>query len=384
MLRQSYSPLLQMDINMKHPKKPVIFLASGGTGGHIFPAKSLGACLVKRGYEVVFVTDKRHHFIGKADNKKTHISYLSIKPLSGNLVTRLKGLGSLLQSLYEVYGLLKKYNPGLVVGFGGYPTVPVLLAAKWKQIPIIIHEQNSVLGKVNIKIAPYAAAIATAYEEVKYIADNVKTKVTMVGNPVRDEIKPYHRTTYKKRKKDEPLKLLVLGGSQGARILSEVVPQAIALLPGDVRKQIQVQQQCREADIKAVAQCYEKIGVKAEVAGFFDNVGERMTQSHLMISRAGASTLAELAVIGRPAILVPFALAADNHQYDNAKILAKGEGVLIAQEKDFTPAWLLATLKDILAEEIALDKMAKQVVKLGIIDADEKLADLAENVLKRQ
>ena len=361
-------------------QKPVIFLASGGTGGHIFPAKAVAQLLGKRGYRVLCVTDKRHSLFDEG----VHAERIDVLPLSGGIIAFAKGLRGLLISLMQVRKLYLREQPQLLVTFGGYTTFPTVMMAMWLGIPIIVHEQNSVLGKMNRLIASVAKVIAVAYDMGARLPPQFQGKVALVGNPVREEIKAMQHSPFPHTDSNGVLRILVIGGSQGARILSNVVPQAIAQLEVADKKRIYVEQQCRPEDVERVTHMYAHMNVAATVTHFFQDMGMRLDKAHLVIGRAGASFLAELTLIGRAAILVPFAKASHNHQLENAKILQKKQAAIVIEEHDFTPETLAEHIRQCIRNKKTLEDMAKQAATLGIADADQRLADLVESELEKR
>jgi len=361
-------------------QKQCIFLAAGGTGGHIFPAKALAQLLIKRGYNVICITDRRHNFF----DESVRTERLDILPLTGGLIVLVRGVHSLWRSVIQMLKICRCEKPALLVTFGGYTTLPSVLVAMWKGIPIIVHEQNSLLGKANRLVASVAKVVAVAYEMAHTVPMELQKKMVLVGNPVREEIKALQNSPFPHADSTGMLHLLVIGGSQGAKILSDVVPQAIALLSVANKKCIHVEQQCRPEDVERVSQMYAHMGVEATVMPFFQDIGMRLNKAHLVIARAGASFLAELMLVGRAAILIPFARAADNHQLENAKVLQKKEAARVIEEQDFTAEVLADYLKECIQDKENLKNMAKNATSLGIANADERLADLVESQLEKK
>lgn len=307
-------------------------LAAGGTGGHLIPAFALAAELHQRGHHVALITDERGAAIpGKPDYLTSHI--LPPGRIAGkNPLGWLKGLRGILQGRSMALRLFDSFKPTAVVGFGGYPAMPTMLAATSAKLPIVLHEQNSVLGRVNRYFAGKVDAIATAFEEVDRLDPKHDDKVTLVGNPVRDEVLALRDQPFPEFAEDSLFRILVTGGSQGARVLSQVIPEGLAMLPPTLRARLQVIQQCRPEDIDAVRQRYAVHGIPAELATYFEDMAERLASAHLFIGRAGASTIAELTVVGRPAILIPLPYAMDDHQSANTReIVASGGARVIRQ-----------------------------------------------------
>jgi UDP-N-acetylglucosamine--N-acetylmuramyl-(pentapeptide) pyrophosphoryl-undecaprenol N-acetylglucosamine transferase len=270
--------------------------------------------------------------------------------------------------------LLRRLRPAAVIGFGGYPTIPPLLAAVLRGVPTVIHEQNGVLGRANRLLARRVQAIATGFRGLLADDPRLAAKVTHTGNPIRPAVVEAAGVPYPDP--DGPLRILVFGGSQGARVMSDVVPPTIELVPMAVRARLTVTQQAREEDISRVKSAYERFGVAAEVEPFFRDLPARIAASHLVISRSGASTVAELAAIGRPAILVPLPHALDHDQRANAGMLAQAGGAIVMEQTHFTPDRVAAEIARLAAAPNKLAKMAAAARGQGILDGADRLADL--------
>lgn len=364
---------------MTRPIKNVV-LASGGTGGHLFPARALAEELLKRDYSVTLLTDSRGE---KYDGLFPGSSIISIKSgspsISGLLGKLMAGL-KIVAGTIQAFNILRKLKPVAVIGFGGYPSMPPAAAATLLRMPLILHEQNAVLGRVNKFFSKTAKAIATSFQETETSDSDIAKKMAYTGNPVREEILNLHGQEYKTPQNDEAISLLVLGGSQGATVLSEVIPRAIAKLPMALQKRLKISQQCRPEDLENVRTLYAQTGASTDLAVFFKNVPELLTNCHLAITRSGASTLAELTVAGRPAILIPYKHAMDNHQLKNAQVeVAKGAAQLILQD-DFTVETLMPVLNTLLSHPDKLETMARAAAQLGEVDAAKNLADMVERV----
>jgi len=359
-------------------KAPLILLAAGGTGGHLFPAEALANVLVARGFRVDLVTDHRvSNYLGKFPAGEVHV--VSADTLRGGnpfrvLLTLARlGFGTL-RSIF----LLLKLRPKAVVGFGGYPTLPPLFAAKMLFIPTVVHDANAVMGRANRLIAKFASAIATGYART---ADaSLEYKATRTGNPVRPAVGAAARKEYPALSDASPLKLVVFGGSQGARVMSEIVPGALGQLDEKLRSRLEVVQQSREEDLEEAQSIYRRLGIKAELAPFFSDLPEKIATSHLVIGRSGASTVSELAAIGRPSILVPLPGAIDQDQLANATSLASAGGALLIRQPDFTSARLASELTTLFNDPLRLPAMAKAAKAEGRLDAAERLADLVMKV----
>jgi UDP-N-acetylglucosamine--N-acetylmuramyl-(pentapeptide) pyrophosphoryl-undecaprenol N-acetylglucosamine transferase len=366
---------------MSAPANILILLTAGGTGGHMFPADALARALLDRGCEVALVTDKRGGAYGDTLSTITTHKIRAGQVTGRGPLAKALGLADVALGTLQARGLLKRLRPAAVVGFGGYASFPAMMAAGWLGIPTALHEQNAVLGRANRFLAKRATRIAAAYAKVKGVRAGDEAKLRLTGNPVRAPIVGLAEADYAAPAKDRPFNLLVLGGSQGARIFSEVVPAAIAALPAAARAHLAIVQQAREEDLAAAEHAYAEIGLKAELKSFFDDVPERLKAAHLLICRAGASTIAELTTAGRPAVLVPYPYATDDHQTANAaSIDAEGGGWLVPQP-EFKPETLAARLTALLDDPATLTTAAKKAKTLGHPDAAARLADMVLEML---
>lgn len=353
-------------------------LAAGGTGGHMIPAFALASELLARGNRVALVTDARGEAIpGVPDGLSVHV--LPAGRMQGGVLARLKALLAIWKGRSMALALLRDFQPTAVVGFGGYPALPTLLAARAARVPAVIHEQNAVLGRVNRFLAKSAAAIATAYETVERMPPRAAGKVHLVGNPVRAEVLALRDRPYPPFSADGLLRVLVTGGSQGASILSRVVPQGLAMLPEHLRHRLQVTQQCRPADIEAVREAYKADEIPSELGTYFEDMAERLADAHLFIGRAGASTIAELTAVGRPAILIPLPIATDDHQAANARDMARAGGARAIRQDKFSPSELALQIEAMAADPEALANAAHMAWNCGRPDAAKDLADLVES-----
>ena len=354
-------------------------LAAGGTGGHLIPAFALATELERRGHHVALITDARGAAIpGKPAGLTAHV--LPAGRLEGkNPLSWIKGTRAILEGRRMALRLFDSFEPSAVVGFGGYPALPALLAATAAKIPSVVHEQNAVLGRVNRYFAGKVDAIATAYRQVDRLDDKLAGKVHLVGNPVRTEVLALRDQPYPEFTEDGLLRVLVTGGSQGARVLSEVVPDGLAMLQPALRTRLQVIQQCRPEDIDAVRQRYAAHGIPAELATYFEDMAERLADAHLFIGRAGASTIAELTAVGRPAILIPLAIATDDHQAANTReIVASGGARAIRQDK-FTAVEQAKQIQAMAQHPHSLANAAHAAWNCGYPHAAADLADLVES-----
>jgi UDP-N-acetylglucosamine--N-acetylmuramyl-(pentapeptide) pyrophosphoryl-undecaprenol N-acetylglucosamine transferase len=354
-------------------------LAAGGTGGHMVPAHALAAELKSRGHGVLLITDERGtRFPGLFEGVPVHV--LPAGRLGGGPIGWLKAAGSVLKGRSEAKRLYREHTPDAVVGFGGYPAFPSLLAASSRRIPTVLHEQNAVLGRVNRLLSGEAAAIATAYDEVDRLRAKYSDKTVLVGNPVRAEIARLGELPFPAFDEFAPLKILVTGGSQGATVLGEVVPEGLGMLQQSLRHRLQVVQQCRPDDIERVRKQYSDLGIPAELLTYIEDMPEKLADAHLVIGRAGASTIAELTAAGRPAILIPFPSATDDHQTANAREMTKAGGARTIQQDNFTPDVLARQIEAMAADPIALNNAAARALSVGRPHAARDLADLVERV----
>ena len=352
-------------------------LAAGGTGGHLTPAFALAQELERRGHRVALITDARGAAIpGKPDFLESHV--LPAGRFTGNPLGWPPALAAVWQGRSLAGQLYRRFAPGAVVGFGGYPALPALLAASAAGVPAVIHEQNAVFGRVNRLLAGRVDAIATAYPQVRRLPAGAAAKVHLIGNPVRAGVLALRQEPYPVPEAGGPLRLLVTGGSQGARVLSQVVPEGLALLPPAVKARLRVTQQCRPEDLDSVRARYAAEGIEAELASFFEDMAARLAGTHLFIGRAGASTIAELTAVGRPAILVPLPIATDDHQTVNAREMAQAGAARAIAQPAFTPAELARQLAEWAAEPEALIAAAHAARQCGRPDAARDLADLVE------
>ncbi|MEA3079956.1 MAG: UDP-N-acetylglucosamine--N-acetylmuramyl-(pentapeptide) pyrophosphoryl-undecaprenol [Sphingomonadales bacterium] len=354
-------------------------LAAGGTGGHMVPAHALAAELRSRNHGVLLITDERGaRFPGLFEGVPVHI--LPAGRLGGGPIAWLKALGAVARGRAEAKRLYREHSPDAVVGFGGYPAFPALLAASALNIPTVIHEQNAVMGRVNRLLAGEAAAIGTAYDEVDRLKPRYKSKAVLIGNPVREEIARLGELPFPAFDESAPLKILVTGGSQGASVLSAVVPEGLGMLEPSLRRRLQVVQQCRPDDIERVRQHYAELGIPAELMTYIEDMPSKLADAHLVIGRAGASTVAELSVAGRPAILIPFAAATDDHQTANARELVKAGGARAIAQGSFTPDVLARQIEALAMDPVALNNAAARALSVGRPHAARDLADLVERI----
>lgn len=358
--------------------KGIVLLAAGGTGGHVFPAEALAYELKARGYAVHLVTDSRaERYAGTFPADEIHV-VPSATIGSKNPISVARALLKLWTGLRAARRLMAKLKPVAVVGFGGYPTVPPLLASTGMGVPSLIHEQNAVMGRANKALAKRVKAIAGGFlpEHRGHYAE----KTVTTGNPVRPAVLAAANVAYTPSHAGEPFQLVVFGGSQGAQFFSAAVPAAICLLPNDVRSRISVTQQARPEDRDSVIESYKKLGVQADISPFFGDMAERIAGADLVISRSGASTVSELSVIGRPSVLVPYPHALDHDQAANAAALSAAGGASVIKQSELSPKTLSALLNDAMGDPERLDRTAAAAKATGKPDAARRLADLVEAI----
>lgn len=362
-------------------QKRNIILCAGGTGGHFFPAKALAEDLLSRGYHVHFFSDKRGEKY--KDQLKPEIQFyvLSAGTLGGNPLKKIQGAFSLGLGLIQASILMQSIQPRVVIGFGGYPSFPGTFIAQLQKVPTILHEQNSVIGAANLKLAPKAFRIALSFPKTKgmEIGDEIRSVVT--GNPVRQDICDLYNKAYNSADAEGRFKLFIIGGSLGAQSFSQIIPEAIKALPDADCARLDIVQQCRKDDVMGVQKAYDAMGVKAQVANFFGDVAQQLLQSHLVISRAGASTVAEIAAAGRPAIFVPYPHHKDEQQKNNARSVTDiGGGWLLEEGKDFTAEGLSTLVSDLIHNPKALAEASEIARSCGKPDAARKLGNLVHAV----
>lgn len=356
--------------------KGLIVLAAGGTGGHLFPAQALAESLGARGYEIHLMTDERVRDYGKNfPASQTHVVHAASPSLKRPL------------SLVKLYGgyrlaksVLRRLNPLAVAGFGGYPSFPPLMAAASLAIPTLVHEQNAVLGRANKFLAGRVDAVASSFENLIGLSPAIQRKLTFTGNPVRAIALREKATPYPKLEASGEFNLVVFGGSQGAKFFSDFMPGVFAAMSPVMLSRIKLTQQCRAEDLGAATAAYVKIGLRADLQPFFSDMPHRLALCHLVICRSGASTIAELGVIGRPAVMVPLPHALDNDQLKNAESFAKAGAGWVKPQGQLKPAEFATFLQGLMANPASLKKAADLALGHGRPDAAERLADLVEKI----
>lgn len=362
-------------------QRPVM-VAAGGTGGHLFPAQALSEELQARGHAVELVTDERALRYGTEFPARAIHTVAAATPTGGSIVSKAMAALTLARGTFSAWSLMRRRKPCALVGFGGYPTVPPVVAASFLRIPSILHEQNAVMGRANRFLAGRVDRIATGFPQAGAVSDALQAKMQHTGNPVRPEVIEAAQAGYPGFA-DGKLHMLVTGGSQGARVMSDIVPAAVAEMAPEARARLKIVQQARGEDEARVRDAYSRLGVDAEIASFFSDLPRRIAAAHIVVARAGASTVSELAVIGRPSILVPFPFALDQDQAANAAHLKETGAAEVIRQDDFTPQWLAQALQAALDGPEGLTQRAQAAKSAGIPDAAQRLADLVEAVAAR-
>ncbi len=369
------------------PIRPIV-IAAGGTGGHFFPAEALAGELARRGHRIALMTDARSGGERSAVFAGRETFVLPGAGIAGRGLRRGAGAAvALARGAFAARRALARIEPSVLVGFGGYPSVPPVLGARMLRTRtaggrprVILHEQNAVLGRANRMLARFADQIALGVAQTRALPGWPPHGVT--GNPVRAEIVALAGEAYVPPEPGAPIRLLVTGGSQGARVFSDALPPALARLPAPLRARLRVTQQCRTEDLERVRAAYAGLGIEAELSPFFADIAERLRAAHFVIARAGASTVAELAIAGRPALLVPYPHAIDNHQFDNAKAI----DALVLEQSEFErrPETLAEALQKRIECPDLLAAAAHAIAQHAIPDAASRLADLVEAALTQE
>ncbi len=363
---------------LRLPESKPVVLATGGTGGHVFPAEALAGELEARGVPFALVTDGRgRQWQGALARRPIH--YIHSASPTGALQRRLMAMLSLGLGLVDAWLALRRLDPSIVVGFGGYASVPTMLAARLRRLPAMFHEQNAVLGKANRLVLSGAARVGTSFAQTRGLENDSRAR--LVGNPVREAVRLLRGSPYRAPAVDRVIDVLVFAGSQGAASFSQVVPAAILSLPAALRSRLRLVQQCRPEDLDRARKIYQKAGIVAELAPFFADLPQRLAAAHLVIGRSGASTVAELAAIGRPSILVPYPYAADDHQMANARAFEATGACIVIAHASFTSEALAGTLVTLFAAPQRLADMAAAAHAAGRPDAAQRLADLVGELI---
>ncbi|HYJ58639.1 MAG TPA: undecaprenyldiphospho-muramoylpentapeptide beta-N-acetylglucosaminyltransferase [Methyloceanibacter sp.] len=359
-----------------------ILLAAGGTGGHLFPAAALAQELKRRGYEVELATDERAEKYGTEFPARAIHQVPSATFGSRSPIAMAKTTAKLFRGYLKARNVLSEVNPLAVMGFGGYPTIPPVMAARSLGIPTAIHEQNAVMGRANRLLSRFADRVALSFTPTKRLHPSAESRALVTGTPVRDAVLAYRDVAYATPEPASRLLLLVFGGSQGAHFFAEVVPQALLLLPSPLRWRLTVVQQAREEDLGALREAYKEAGIAVHLGTFFPDLPERIATANLIVARAGASTVAELMAIGRPCILVPLPHALDNDQLENATRLQDGGGGWCIRQNELTPQRLASELEGLFTSPERLADAAAKAKAMAPVDAVKKLADLAEELAR--
>lgn len=359
-----------------------ILLAAGGTGGHLFPAEALAHELIARGWAVHLATDDRAgRFSGNFPAAEVHpIAAATIG--SRNPIAVAKAFWKIWRGVRQASGVIARIKPAAVIGFGGYPTLPPLYAATRRRVPTLLHEQNAVMGRANKALSARVDAIAGGF--LQEGTTGVARKIVATGNPVRPAVLAAASTPYAPSRDGETFRLLVFGGSQGAQFFSDAIPEAVKLLSPERRARLKLTQQARKEDEAKVLDAYRVLGVEAEVQPFFTDMAARIADAHLVISRSGASTVSEVAVIGRPAFFVPYPYALDHDQAANAAALAASGGAEVHPQSTLSPERLAELIGGLMDDPERAGRMAAAAKSAGKPDATRLLADLAEAIASRR
>ncbi len=362
-------------------KTPVIVLSAGGTGGHLFPAESLATALKRKDCRIVLMTDNRVGGISGSFPADEVVQVSSASPSGGSIIG--KGMAAVKLGLGTLSAIpaLRRLKPDAAIGFGGYPTVPPLLAASFLGIPTVVHEQNGVMGRANRLLAPRAALIATGFPDVRSIPAGVKAEVVYTGNPIRPAVIEAAKIPFTPLTPTGDFHILIFGGSQGARVMSEIVPEAMKLLPAEARAGLKLTQQARAEDAAHVTALYNELGIRAEIQPFFKDLPRRMADAQFVVARSGASTVAELSVLGRPSLLVPLPGALDQDQAANAQYLSNAGAATMVLQKDFSPQRLADEIRARLDDPALLATAAHAAGALGVVNAGERLAEAVMNLV---
>ncbi|MEM7651190.1 MAG: undecaprenyldiphospho-muramoylpentapeptide beta-N-acetylglucosaminyltransferase [Pseudomonadota bacterium] len=358
----------------------LIILSAGGTGGHVMPAQALALDLVSRGYEVELLTDKRGLKYKDAFGD-IPVHELRAGTLGAGMKGKIMGAANLGLGILQAQRFLHRRKPAIVIGFGGYPSFPAVYAAQKLKIPTILHEQNAIIGKANAMLAPKAARIASSMPTLRGVDENDQIRVIFTGNPVRADISALYTKPYPNFDVNSDLNLLVMGGSLGAKVFSEVLPKALSQLPSDYRARLKIVQQCRKEDLESVKKAYEDAKIEATLSTFIENAAEEIARCHLFIGRSGASTVAEMTVSGRPSIFVPYPHHKDQQQKMNANVVADAGGAWVMTEEGFTPEALLARIETFLQNPEVLFRAAEKARECGRPDAARKLGNLVKAIM---
>ena len=362
--------------------RKIAVLAAGGTGGHLFPAQALAEALIARGWSILLASDERVAGFAQDFPAERRIGLSSATYKPGNPFSMLSAGVAVMRGASQARAVYREIGPNVVVGFGGYPSAPALVGAILDRRPTVIHEQNAVMGRANRMLAPRVTRVACAFPTLLKAPTQVVGRAVVVGNPVRPPIRALADLPYVAPTAEGPIRVLVTGGSQGARLLSELVPEAIAALPEPLRQRLMIQQQTRPESMEAARRIYRNAMVDAEIAPFFRDMATRLGAAHLVIGRSGAGSVCEFAVAGKPSILVPLAIALDDDQGQNARLLSEAGGAEVARESQLTVQSLAGALEKLLNNPARMARMAAAARSVAIPDAAERLADVVEQTAR--
>ena len=359
-------------------KKKLIILAAGGTGGHVFPAQSLIDTIKKHGtYKPVLICDTRAEQYLKGSLKRVKKISIASSNLSGNVINKVMGLCFITLGTIRVLSFFIRKRPKMVVGFGGYPSLPSLFAAKILGIPVVIHEQNSVLGRVNRFFQTNARKIALGFPDTKMLDNKSHSKAVWVGNPIRKEVISYKS----KANTSKNIKIVIIAGSQGSQLLTETACKAICQMPKTIQKNLKIVHQVPKNLYTEIKQAYEQQGIHCNISSFFDDIGSLLSKADIILARAGASTIAEITALGKSSILVPLGIAMDNHQYHNAKFLSNNQAAILIEEHKFKPNFLCEQLISLIKNKDLRAEYQTKAKKLYKKDSNIKLYEIIEKEL---
>ncbi len=367
---------------MSDKSRPLVVLAAGGTGGHVYPAEALAGEMLRRGYRLALITDRRGDVYGGVLGELETFRVRAGGVAGKGFAARLKSLIEIAVGIIQARSILKRLQPQAVVGFGGYASVPTMVAACMGKYKTAIHEQNAVFGRANRALASWVDRVATCFADIELLPDGVPEKIIQSGMPVRKAVFEKRQIDFPVFDENSAVHILVMGGSQGARVLSDIIPKAIKSLPRSLRDRIALTQQCRPEDLDRVKNFYAEANIRAELSSFFKDIPERMAKAHLIIARSGASTVAETLVIGRPSIMVPYPHAVDDHQTKNAHAVDDAGAGWLMPEPSFTSEALARRLENLLAVPHTLIKAAECAKSVGRPDATARLATIVEDLIK--
>lgn len=350
-----------------------VILAAGGTGGHMFPASAIARNMQNEGYNVHLLTDKRGMaYVTRLTAMDVH-EIPAATVYTGGLISFPLKLMTLVFTFCVSLVLILRLQPKVIIGFGGYPSFGPVMAGLLLRRQVLVHEQNAVLGRVNRLAAGLGASVATSYTNTVNVPLRAAERLRKTGNPLRPAVLKAAEGSYRYLGTSRPFDLLVFGGSQGAKLFSEIVPQALALLPAMQRRRLRIVHQVVKDDMRNVLNAYSSLGIYAEIRDFFDDLPRRMRRAHLVIGRGGASTIAELAALGTPSLIVPLASSLDQDQAHNVREMAEAEAAIMVKQYDFSAAKLAEILESLMSDDEKLQAMSKRASGFGETDAVNRL-----------